>query len=58
MITMNTRRVPTRNHLSKRSFMTGRPIEVLLLKDSPSDAELTVEPLRDAKTRNKEAGKT
>jgi two-component system response regulator len=32
--------------------MTGRPIEVLLVEDSPSDAELTVEALRDAKIRN------
>src|SRR5674476_1303539 len=32
--------------------MTGRPIEVLLVEDSPSDAELTLEALRDAKVRN------
>ena len=32
--------------------MTGRPIEILLVEDSPSDAELTVEALRDAKIRN------
>jgi CheY-like chemotaxis protein len=32
--------------------MTGRPIEVLLVEDSPSDAELTVEALREAKIRN------
>jgi two-component system, chemotaxis family, response regulator Rcp1 len=32
--------------------MTGRPIEVLLVEDSPSDAELTVEALRGAKLRN------
>jgi two-component system, chemotaxis family, response regulator Rcp1 len=32
--------------------MIGRPIEVLLVEDSPSDAELTVEALRDAKIRN------
>ena len=32
--------------------MTGRPIEVLLVEDSPSDSELTVEALRDAKIRN------
>lgn len=33
--------------------MTGRPIEVLLVEDSPSDSELTVEALREAKIRNK-----
>ena len=33
-------------------FMTGRPIEILLVEDSPSDAELTVEALREAKIRN------
>jgi len=32
--------------------MTGHPIEVLLVEDSPSDAELTVEALREAKIRN------
>ena len=32
--------------------MTGCPIEVLLVEDSPSDAELTVEALREAKIRN------
>jgi two-component system, chemotaxis family, response regulator Rcp1 len=32
--------------------MIGRPIEVLLVEDSPSDAELTVEALREAKIRN------
>ena len=32
--------------------MTERPIEILLVEDSPSDAELTVEALRDAKIRN------
>jgi two-component system response regulator len=38
--------------MSKRSFMTARPIEILLVEDSPSDADLTVEALRDAKIRN------
>jgi CheY-like chemotaxis protein len=33
--------------------MTGRAIEILPVEDSPSDAELTVEALRDAKMRNK-----
>jgi chemotaxis family two-component system response regulator Rcp1 len=32
--------------------MIGRPIEILLVEDSPSDTELTVEALRDAKVRN------
>jgi CheY-like chemotaxis protein len=32
--------------------MTERPIEILLVEDSPSDAELTVEALLDAKIRN------
>jgi two-component system, chemotaxis family, response regulator Rcp1 len=32
--------------------MTARPIEVLMVEDSPSDAELTVEALRYAKIRN------
>ncbi|MGO8925831.1 MAG: response regulator [Limisphaerales bacterium] len=32
--------------------MTTRPIEMLLVEDSPSDTELTVEALRDAKIRN------
>jgi CheY-like chemotaxis protein len=30
----------------------GRPIEILLVEDSPSDTELTREALRDAKVRN------
>jgi len=30
----------------------GRPIEILLVEDSPSDTELTVEALREAKVRN------
>lgn len=30
----------------------GRPIEILLVEDSPSDTELTVEALREAKMRN------
>ena len=30
----------------------GRPIEILLVEDSPSDTELTVEALRDFKVRN------
>lgn len=30
-----------------------RPIEILLVEDSPSDAELTVEALREAKVRNR-----
>ena len=29
-----------------------RPIEILLVEDSPSDAELTIEALKDAKVRN------
>jgi CheY-like chemotaxis protein len=32
--------------------MIGRPIEILLVEDSPSDTELTIEALRDAKLRN------
>ena len=32
--------------------MIGKPIEILLVEDSPSDAELTVEALREAKMRN------
>ncbi|MGO9587543.1 MAG: response regulator [Limisphaerales bacterium] len=31
----------------------GRAIELLLVEDSPSDAELTIEALRDAKVRNR-----
>src|SRR5690348_12544017 len=30
----------------------GRPIEILLVEDSPSDTELTVEALREGKMRN------
>jgi CheY-like chemotaxis protein len=30
----------------------GRPIEILLVEDSPSDTDLTVEALRDCKVRN------
>ncbi len=30
-----------------------RPVEILLVEDSPSDAELTVEALREAKVRNR-----
>lgn len=30
----------------------GRPLEILLVEDSPSDTELTVEALREAKVRN------
>lgn len=30
----------------------GRPIEILLVEDSPSDTELTIEALREAKMRN------
>ena len=30
----------------------GRPIEILLVEDSPSDTELTVEALKEAKIRN------
>ena len=30
----------------------GRPIEILLVEDSPSDTDLTVEALRDFKVRN------
>ena len=33
--------------------MTGRPIEILLVEDSPSDAQSTAEALREAKLRNK-----
>jgi len=36
----------------KMSCPEGRPIEILLVEDSPSDAELTVEALRDAKVAN------
>ena len=31
----------------------GRPIEILLGEDSPSDTEMTVEALREAKVRNR-----
>jgi chemotaxis family two-component system response regulator Rcp1 len=34
------------------SETVGRPIEILLVEDSPSDTELTVEALREAKMRN------
>jgi len=30
----------------------GRPVEILLVEDSPSDTDLTVEALRDFKVRN------
>ncbi len=30
----------------------GRPVEILLVEDSPSDTELTIEALREAKVRN------
>jgi CheY-like chemotaxis protein len=30
----------------------GRPIEILLVEDSPTDARLTIETLRDGKLRN------
>ncbi len=30
----------------------GRPVEILLVEDSPSDTELTVEALKEAKIRN------
>ncbi|MGH7969273.1 MAG: response regulator, partial [Limisphaerales bacterium] len=30
----------------------GRPVEILLVEDSPSDTELTLEALREAKVRN------
>jgi len=30
----------------------GRPIEILLVEDSPSDTQLTIEALREAKMRN------
>jgi CheY-like chemotaxis protein len=30
----------------------GRPVEILLVEDSPSDTELTLEALRDFKVRN------
>lgn len=33
-------------------IMTERPIEILLVEDSPSDTDLTVEALREAKMRN------
>jgi len=36
----------------KTPYSRGRPIEILLVEDSPSDAELTVEALRDAKVVN------
>ena len=32
--------------------MAGRPVELLLVEDSPSDAELTLEAMRDGKIRN------
>ena len=32
--------------------MIGRPIEVLLVEDNPSEVELTVAALRDAKIQN------
>jgi CheY-like chemotaxis protein len=31
---------------------TGKPIEILLVEDSPSDVRLTIEALKDAKVRN------
>lgn len=30
----------------------GRPVQILLIEDSPSDTELTIEALREAKVRN------
>ncbi|MGD0093233.1 MAG: response regulator, partial [Planctomycetota bacterium] len=30
----------------------GRPIEILLVEDSPSDTDLTLEALKDFKVRN------
>jgi CheY-like chemotaxis protein len=30
----------------------GRPVEILLVEDSPSDAELAIEALKEAKVRN------
>ena len=32
--------------------MQGRPVEILLVEDSPGDVQLTVEALRDAKVHN------
>jgi CheY-like chemotaxis protein len=32
--------------------MKGHPVEILLVEDSPSDTEMTVEALREAKVRN------
>jgi len=34
------------------SEAVGRPVEILLVEDSPSDTELTVEALKEAKIRN------
>jgi CheY-like chemotaxis protein len=34
------------------SFIT-RPVEILLVEDSPSDADLTIEALKEAKVRNR-----
>ena len=36
----------------KTSRPEGRPIEILLVEDSPSDTELTLEALKDFKVRN------
>lgn len=33
-------------------IIEGRPIEILLVEDSPSDTELTIEALKEAKVRN------
>jgi chemotaxis family two-component system response regulator Rcp1 len=34
------------------SQMIGKPVEILLVEDSPGDVRLTVEALKDAKVRN------
>ncbi|MBP1599430.1 MAG: Two-component system response regulator, partial [Acidobacteria bacterium] len=38
--------------MSTSHSLKSRPIEILLVEDSPSDAELTVEALRAAKVAN------
>jgi len=41
-----------RTQQTSMSKKAGRPIEILLVEDSPSDAELTIEALREARVSN------
>jgi two-component system, chemotaxis family, response regulator Rcp1 len=46
------RAIPLQGEYAMSSTDSGRPIEILLVEDSPHDARLTVEALRDGKVRN------